>query len=208
MSFGSSNSMKDRGDYLTIEQIKLLKEEAIKSGKRARNYVLLNVLEYTACRVSEVLHIRVKDLFFDENIIQIGRLKQRRKIREELVMDSKLKDILEEYVYANNLAEDKYLVYGYTNKCQHCKDGRHLSRRQVNNVIKKLAVEVGIGKRVHVHQYRHSWIVNKIKNGSVKSFDDMRKASKFMGHASILITEKYWDHFGDSEMKQFINPKD
>ena len=48
-------------------------------------------------------------------------------------MDSKLKKILEEYVIVNNLGDEKYLVYGYTNKCEHCKDGRHLSRRQVNN---------------------------------------------------------------------------
>jgi integrase len=210
--------MKDKRDYLTPEEILLIKEQAKVEGKTARNYMLVSLLEHTACRISEVLHIRVKDVFLSENMIRIGRLKQYKKLSEntpkierakwvEIPMHDELKEALETYIYANNLNEhpNAKLIYGYGKKCRHCNLVGHLSRRQCNNVLKKLAKDCGLDKNVHVHQYRHSWVVNGIKSGKIETIAELIHTQNFLGHSDIRITMIYWNHFGLTEMKEFIN---
>lgn len=64
--------------------------------------------------------------------------------------------------------------------------GSGLSRVQVFNIVKQLAMLAGIRKSVSPHTFRHSFATHLVEGGA-----DLRAVQEMLGHASITTTEIY-----------------
>ena len=75
----------------------------------------------------------------------------------------------------------------------------HLTRQRFNQMLKELAVKVGIdSSRVHPHVIRHSFATHLLNNGV-----DLRVLQELLGHSNISTTEIY-THILDSKLRELV----
>ncbi|RZK80450.1 MAG: site-specific tyrosine recombinase XerD [Pedobacter sp.] len=169
-------------DTLNIQEINAI-IDAVDASKPEgmRNKALLEVLYGCGLRVSELIGLRISNLYpieeyikvvgkgDKERIIPIGgvALKYIRIYLEEIRLHVKIKKGYEDYIFLNRL-------------------GTGLSRIFVFNTIKDLAVKAGITKTVSPHTFRHSFATHLIEGGA-----DLRAVQEMLGHSSITTTEIY-----------------
>jgi len=73
-------------------------------------------------------------------------------------------------------------------------DGDPVHAQYVRGLLKRLAVEAGIDKRVHPHGFRHTFAVELRRSGT-----DIAAISKLLGHSSVAVTARYLDHLTNDE---------
>jgi site-specific recombinase XerD len=142
-------------------------------------------------RVSELVHLKVKDLNFEEKIgsVRQGKGKKDRvfNIPEFLLEDLKAQ------VEKQKEAKREYLFSGPKEK---------LSERNLQKMVKKAAFRAGIKKDVHPHTLRHSFATHLLENGT-----DIRTIQVLLGHSSISTTELY-THISRQQLKNVKSPID
>ncbi|WP_088340840.1 site-specific tyrosine recombinase XerD [Robiginitalea sediminis] len=158
-----------------------------------RNRAILETLYGCGLRVSELLDLRLSDLFFDEGFIKVtGKGSKQRFVpigRHNIrCLELYLKEIRPRWQPVKG-SED--LVFLNRN-------GRRLSRAMVFAVVKDLAARSGIGKRVSPHTFRHSFATHLLENGA-----DIRAIQQMLGHESITTTEVYM-HVDRSHLTQVV----
>ena len=163
-----------------LEIEKLIKSFNIKENFGQRNRAIVEVLYGTGMRVSELVNLKLSNIFFKENIIKIigkgnkerfvplGRvasneIREYLKIRDNLIIDSKFSDI----VFLNRY-------------------GRGLTRSMIFKIISDGYKRIGLNKKISPHTLRHSFATHLLKNGA-----DLRTIQIILGHESITTTEIY-----------------
>lgn len=158
-----------------------------------RNKAILETLYSCGLRVSELTHLQISNLFFDEGFIKvkgkgnkerfvpIGKSAQKfisiwLDIRKHIDVKSESKDIL-------------FLNY----------KGNKLTRAMIFTIIKKLVSKVGLDKTVSPHTFRHSFATHLLENGA-----DLRAIQMMLGHESITTTEIY-THIDKTQLNKVIN---
>nr|WP_321234263.1 site-specific tyrosine recombinase/integron integrase [uncultured Psychroserpens sp.] len=185
-------------DTLAIEEIDALinaidlsKEfNGVRIGER--NRAILETLYSCGLRVSELINLKISDLFFDEGFIKVTGKgnKQRfvpigpntqkyislwRDIRAHIKVYPEHKDIL----FLNNR-------------------GKQLTRAMIFTIIKKLAKAINLNKVISPHTFRHSFATHLLENGA-----DLRAIQLMLGHESITTTEIYM-HVDRSHLKDVL----
>lgn len=169
-------------DTLNLHEIDLL-INAIDASKPEgmRNKAIIEVLYGCGLRVSELINLKISNLFEElefikvvgkgnkERIVPIGAtaLKLTKIYINEVRVHSTLKKGNEDYIFLNRF-------------------GAKLSRISIFNLIKQLAVVAGIKKNISPHTLRHSFATHLIEGGA-----DLRAIQDMLGHASITTTEIY-----------------
>jgi site-specific recombinase XerD len=69
-----------------------------------------------------------------------------------------------------------------------------MQAQYVRNLLKRLADQAGIDKRVHPHGFRHTFAVELRRAGT-----DIASISKLLGHSSIAVTNRYLDHLTNDQ---------
>jgi len=163
-----------------LEIEKLIKSFNIKENFGQRNRAIVEVLYGTGMRVSELVNLKLSNIFFKENIIKIigkgnkerfvplGRvasneIREYLKMRDNLIIDSKFSDI----VFLNRY-------------------GRGLTRSMIFKIISDGYKRIGLNKKISPHTLRHSFATHLLKNGA-----DLRTIQIILGHESITTTEIY-----------------
>jgi len=172
---------------LTKEEIKQL-FEALDSKK---SKLMVSLLYACGMRVSELVHLKVADLDFEEKIGQIRQAKGKKdrifNIPDFLI--SKLKKRAEKQKEKNQ----ELLFSGPKGA---------LSSRNIQKIISKAAKRAKIEKSVHPHTLRHSFATHLLEKGV-----DIRHIQKLLGHSSISTTELY-THLSTEELKKIKSPLD
>lgn len=182
-------------DTLSVEEIDRLIGAIDRSrAEGERNRAMLETLYGCGLRVSELLDLRLSDLFFEEGFIRvtgkgskqrfvpIGRFNQNcinlylREIRPHWSPQKGSEDIL------------------FLNR-----RGRRLSRAMVFAVVKDLGQQAGLRKRISPHTFRHSFATHLLQNGA-----DIRAIQQMLGHESITTTEVYM-HVDRSHLSEVVN---
>ena len=169
-------------DTLNLHEIDLL-INAIDASKPEgmRNKAIIEVLYGCGLRVSELINLKISNLFEEsefikvvgkgnkERIVPIGAtaLKLTKIYINEVRVHSTLKKGNEDYIFLNRF-------------------GAKLSRISIFNLIKQLAIVAGIKKNISPHTLRHSFATHLIEGGA-----DLRAIQDMLGHASITTTEIY-----------------
>jgi integrase/recombinase XerD len=181
-------------DTLNIEEINSI-VEAVDASKPdgIRNKAIIEVLYGCGLRVTELINLKISNLFYQEEYLKvIGKgnkerimpvgsvaLKFIRIYLEEVRVHIDIKSGFEDYVFLSRL-------------------GSALSRVAVFNIVKDLAARAGINKSISPHTFRHSFATHLIEGGA-----DLRAVQEMLGHSSITTTEIY-THINRDYLKSII----
>jgi integrase/recombinase XerD len=142
---------------------------------------MLETLYSCGLRVSELVSLKLSNLYFDQNFIKI----EGKGEKERLVPISK--NAVEEIrKYLEGTRKDLNISKESANIVFLNRRGKKLSRVMVFTIIKGLAQKVGLGKKISPHTFRHSFATHLINGGA-----DLRAVQEMLGHESILTTEIY-----------------
>ncbi|NMH28096.1 site-specific tyrosine recombinase XerD [Flavobacterium silvaticum] len=145
-----------------------------------RNKSMLETLYGCGLRVSELVTLRLSDLFFDEGFIRVtGKGNKQRFVPIGPHTQKYIEIFLTE---RNKLSIPK----GHEDTLYLNRRGKGLTRAMVFTIIKNLAVEINLQKSISPHTFRHSFATHLLENGA-----DLRSIQLMLGHESITTTEIY-----------------
>ncbi|MGZ4034957.1 MAG: tyrosine-type recombinase/integrase, partial [Bacteroidia bacterium] len=158
-----------------------------------RNKSMLETLYSCGLRVSELVNLKISNLYFSEQFIKvIGKgdkerlvpigstaIKQINIYKDEIRCHLKIKKDHEDFLFLNNR-------------------GAKLTREMVFTIIKRLAYKIQLKKHISPHTFRHSFATHLIEGGA-----DLRAVQEMLGHESITTTEIY-THLDRDYLRQAI----
>jgi site-specific recombinase XerD len=142
--------------------------------KNVKHKLILGLMYASGLRVSEVCHLKVKGLDFDNNILWV-RASKGRKDRQTL-MPQAISKILKKYV--NKKTSNDYVFEN--------SQGGRLSERSVQKVFRQALKKSGIKKDATCHSLRHSFATHLLEKGT-----DIRYIQELLGHKRIETTQVY-----------------
>ncbi|MEP2970489.1 site-specific tyrosine recombinase XerD, partial [Nonlabens ulvanivorans] len=169
-------------DTLSTSEIDTLINSIDRSTPQGeRNRAILETLYGCGLRVSELITLKISDLFFEEGFIKVtGKGDKQRFI-----------PIGEFTINVINLYRDEIRCH-IPIKPQHTdtlflnRRGAGLTRAMIFHIIKELKIKAGITKKISPHTFRHSFATHLLENGA-----DLRSIQMMLGHESITTTEIY-----------------
>ena len=157
----------------------LTKEETISflnAITNPKHRLMIELMYGTGMRVSELVHLKVKDFSFEHNY---GWVRQGKGQKDRLfVLPLKLKEQIQELITGQNLNLEDWLFCG--------QKGDHYSVSSIQAIVKNAKKEAGMEKNVHSHTLRHSFATHIILNGYTAM-----ELQPLMGHSNINTTLKY-----------------
>ncbi len=180
-------------EYLTTEEVDQL-ENAIDLSKweGQRNKAIIEVLFSCGLRVSELVNLKLSNLFEEEKFVRI--LGKGNKERLVPISQKALDELHAWYGDRNKMnikpGEEDYVFLN--------RRGAHLTRTMILIMIKQYAIMAGITKTISPHTLRHSFATALLKGGA-----DLRVIQAMLGHEDIGTTEVY-THLEDSDLRKAI----
>ncbi|MEC4005558.1 site-specific tyrosine recombinase XerD [Flavobacterium sp. SUN052] len=159
-----------------------------------RNQAMLETLYGCGLRVSELVTLKISDLFFDEGFIKItGKGNKQRFVP--------ISPITQKYIlqYKNFVRNHLPIQKGHEDTLFLNRRGKQLTRAMIFTIIKELAVKISLNKAISPHTFRHSFATHLLENGA-----DLRAIQMMLGHESITTTEIYV-HLDRKHLTQIMN---
>ena len=166
---------------LSVEEIDVLKAVIdLSRPDGARNKAIIEVLYSCGLRVSELIDLKLSNIYAKEGFIQVfGKgSKQRLVPISEAALNEISMYMLDRNSWDIKPGHEDFLFLNQR--------GSHLSRQAIFDMIKKYALEAGIKAVVSPHTLRHSFATHLLEGGA-----DLRVIQELLGHESILTTEIY-----------------
>ncbi|HEV7782270.1 MAG TPA: site-specific tyrosine recombinase XerD [Chitinophagaceae bacterium] len=169
-------------DTLSFDEIELMLEQIdLSRPEGGRNKAILETMYSCGLRVSEVVGLKISQLYLDVGFIRvIGKGDKERLVP---IGASAAKYIT---IYRKNIRVHASPAKGNEDILFLNKRGSKLSRVMIFYIIKDLALKAGIKKTVSPHTFRHSFATHLVEGGA-----DLRAVQEMLGHASITTTEIY-----------------
>ena len=169
-------------DVLTDEEItKIQSTFDLSQPDQYRNNVIIEVLYGCGLRVSELVNLKLSNIYDEEQMLQvIGKGDKERWVP----INPTALELLQTYIHTVRShinikpSEKKYV---FINRL-----GTRLSRNYVFMFLKQAVADAQIKKRISPHTLRHSFATELVENGA-----DLRAVQEMLGHASISTTEIY-----------------
>ena len=183
--------LPDTLDYHEIEN--LLAAIDLSSPEGARNRAIIEVLYSSGLRVSELVELRLNNVFWDVGFIRvIGKGDKERLVP---IGTDALKYLK---IYVEEVRVHVPVKVGFENYVFLNRRGKNLTRVMIFTIIKRLAEQIGLKKNISPHTFRHSFATHLIEGGA-----DLRAVQEMLGHESITTTEIY-THMDRDYLKQVI----
>lgn len=178
----SPKTGRDLPDTLRIDEIdRLFDGIDLSSPEGERNKAMLEVLYGCGLRVSELVHLKISDIRFNEGFISVvGKGNKQRLVP---VSDRALQQLK---TYIQQIRCHIQVKKGQEDFIFLTKRGSKISRVMVFYIIKDLVEKAGIRKTISPHTFRHSFASHLVEGGA-----DLRAVQEMLGHASITTTEIY-----------------
>ncbi|MFH6999222.1 site-specific tyrosine recombinase XerD [Flavobacterium sp. FlaQc-57] len=169
-------------DTLSIEEIdSLIAAIDLSTNEGERNRAMLETLYGCGLRVSELVSLKISDLFFDEGFIKITGKGNKERFVPVGKLTQKYMQIYQKEIRANLTIKKGFEDTLFLNR-----RGNQLTRAMIFTIIKDLAVKIGLNKNISPHTLRHSFATHLLENGA-----DLRSIQLMLGHESITTTEIY-----------------
>ena len=183
-------------DVLNEKEInQLILSFNLKDSFGQRNKTIIEVLYGTGIRVSELINLKLSNIYFKENIIKItGKGDKERFVPIGSVALNEIKKYLK--IRDKNKIDYKFSDILFLNKY-----GRSLTRSMIFKIIGDSSKKINLYKRISPHTLRHSFATHLLKNGA-----DIRTIQIILGHESITSTEIYTHldtNYLDDVLKKF-----
>ena len=180
-------------EVLTTEEVDRLEASIdLSKWEGHRNRAIIEVLFSCGLRVSELVNLKLSDLYIDEEYVRV----MGKGSKERLVpISRKAIDELKNWFYDRNLMKIKpgEEDFVFLNR-----RGTHLTRTMILIMIKSQAKDAGIQKTISPHTLRHSFATALLEGGA-----DLRFIQALLGHEDIGTTEIY-THIDTSTLRQEI----
>jgi integrase/recombinase XerD len=178
-------------EVFEVEQI--LSAIDLSTPEGVRNRAIIETLYSSGLRVTELVELRMSNLFFDIGFIKvIGKSNKERFVP---IGDDAMKYISQyvEHIRTHlNIQKDSENIVFLNRR------GAKLTRAMIFLIIKDLTMKAGITKTVSPHTFRHSFATHLLEGGA-----DLRAIQEMLGHESILTTQIY-THLDVEYLKQVI----
>ena len=180
-------------EVLTAAEVDALENSIdVSKWEGHRNRAIIEVLFSCGLRVSELVTLKLTNLYLDERYVRV--LGKGSKERLVPISSKALKELDLWFVDRNLMkikpGEEDYVFLN--------RRGAHLTRTMILIMIKQQAVEAGIKKTISPHTLRHSFATALLEGGA-----DLRAIQVMLGHESIGTTEIY-THIDMSTLRQEI----
>ena len=146
-----------------------------------RNRAMLETLYGCGLRVSELINLKISDLFFEEGFIKVtGKGDKQRFVP--------IVEVTQKYIniYMRDIRNHISIKPGHEDTLFLNRRGKQLTRAMVFTIIKQLAEKIGLKKSISPHTFRHSFATHLLQNNA-----DLRSIQLMLGHESINTTEIY-----------------
>ncbi len=176
-----------------INAIDLTKEyNQVRIGERDRT--MLETLYGCGLRVSELVSLKISDLFFEEGFINVtGKGDKQRFVPISPTTQKYITIYIRDVRSAIDVQKEYNDTLFLNNR------GKQLTRAMIFTIIKKLATEINLNKTISPHTFRHSFATHLLENGA-----DLRAIQMMLGHESITTTEIYV-HLDKKQLKKAIH---
>ena len=169
-------------DVLSFEEIEnILAEIDLSTAEGTRNKAILETMYSCGLRVSEVVNLKLSQLFLDVGFVRvIGKGNKERLVP---IGSGAIKYIL---IYENTIRNHQIIQTGEEDILFLNRRGKRLTRVMIFLIIKDLVRKAGIKKIISPHTFRHSFATHLVEGGA-----DLRAVQEMLGHESITTTEIY-----------------
>ena len=181
-------------DTLSIAEIdELIDVIDLNKKEGERNKAILETLYGCGLRVSELINLRISDLYFKEGFIKVtGKGDKQRFVPIGDVTQDLISQYLEnsrgEVPVKKNASDILFLN----------RRGNMLTRAMIFTIVKNLSKAANFQKNISPHTFRHSFATHLLENGA-----DLRAIQQMLGHESITTTEIYM-HVDKSHLQKVI----
>lgn len=174
----------------------LLKKPNVKTCEfgEYRIWAFSNYLLATGNRISSVLNVKIEDLDFDNSLISVNKVKNRKAYI--IPMSKSLTETLQEYLQYRSGQPSDYLFCTVT--------GAKASIKSFQDALARYNKSRGVLK-TSAHLYRHTFAKQWILNGG-----DIFRLQKMLGHSDLTVVKEYVQMFGNDLSIDFdkFNPLD
>lgn len=159
-----------------------------------RNRAIIETLYGCGLRVSELINLKLSDLYFDEDFIQVTGKGNKQRFVPISGINQKYINIYRNEVRVHLPIQKEHEDIVFLNR-----RGKQLTRAMIFTIVKQLAEKVGLQKNISPHTFRHSFATHLLENGA-----DLRAIQQMLGHESITTTEVYM-HVNRSHLSKVLN---
>ncbi len=169
-------------EILTVEEIdRIINAIDLSKPEGHRNKAIIETMYSCGLRVSEVINLRLSDLFFEEEFIRVrGKGSKQRLVPISQQAIKAINLYIETYRKHLKIPEE-YRDIVFLNR-----RGKKMTRVMIFLIVKELAEKAGINKNVSPHTFRHSFATHLIEGGA-----NLRAVQAMLGHEHITTTEIY-----------------
>ncbi len=169
-------------DVLSVGEIdRLLSAIDLSKAEGQRNKAMLETLYSCGLRVSELIELRITNIFPD-----LGFLKIVGKGNKERLVPISQKALKEINLYLQDRRKLPVIHKEAENILFLNRRGKKLSRVMIFTIVRELARKINLKKKISPHTFRHSFATHLIDGGA-----DLRAVQEMLGHESIITTEIY-----------------
>ena len=156
-----------------------------------RNRIILKIIIYTGIRVSEMLNLKLKDIYKEEDVYIIQVRGKGNKPRVVMIKAKIIQNELNHWLN-QRICEDDFLV------CN--KKGNRLTQAYISRIVEKILISCGIRKEKNgAHMLRHSFATLLYQK-----HHDLILVQEALGHSDIN-TSRIYTHFDKERLKATTN---
>jgi integrase/recombinase XerD len=159
-----------------------------------RNRAIIETLYSCGLRVSELITLKLSDLFFEEGFLKVTGKGNKQRFVPIDKQTIKFINIYKNEIRTHLKIENEFKDTLFLNR-----RGRQLTRAMIFTIVKQLAEKTGLKKSISPHTFRHSFATHLLENGA-----DLRSIQLMLGHESITTTEIYM-HIDRRHLSEVIN---
>jgi integrase/recombinase XerD len=169
-------------DTLSENEInKLIAGIDLSKPEGERNRAMLETLYGCGLRVSELIGLKISDLYFEEDFIKVTGKGNKQRFVPISNINKKYINIYRKEIRVHQTVKEGFQDILFLNR-----RGRQLTRAMIFTIVKDLAEKIDLNKTISPHTFRHSFATHLLENGA-----DLRSIQQMLGHESITTTEVY-----------------
>jgi integrase/recombinase XerD len=182
-------------DTLSLTEIdQLISEIDLSKPQGERNRAIIETLYGCGLRVSELINMKISDLFFNEGFIKVTGKGDKQRFVPIGANTVRYIELYRKEVRVHQNIQPEAADTLFLNR-----RGKSLTRAMIFTIVKQLTEKAGIRKNISPHTFRHSFATHLLENGA-----DLRAIQQMLGHESITTTEVY-THIDKTHLTEVIN---
>ena len=158
-----------------------------------RNRTIIETMYSCGLRVSELITLKISDLFFEEGFVKVSGKGNKERF---VPIHYNAQKYINSYITAIRCHLKPQKSFEDTLFLN--RRGKGLTRQMIFTILKDLAVKINLNKKISPHTLRHSFATHLLKNGA-----DLRAIQQMLGHESITTTEVYV-HLDKSYLQEIV----